>query len=86
MGTEDKENKDMAIRKIPKETKYYSFYNANPFERRTADCPIRALSLVLEKDWKDIYKELLELTLKTGWAINSGENKSTAFLRAMILR
>lgn len=64
----------MAIRKIPKETKYYSFYNANPFERRTGDCAVRALSLVLEKDWKDVYKELLELTLKTGWSVCSKEN------------
>lgn len=64
----------MAIRKIPEDTKYYSFYNANPFERRTGDCAIRALSLVLKKDWKDIYKEMLELTLKTGWALGSREN------------
>lgn len=64
----------MAIRKIPEDTKYYSFYNANPFGRRTTDCPVRALSLVLEKDWKDVYKEMLELTLKTGWGVQSKEN------------
>lgn len=64
----------MAVRKIPDNTKHFTYHNANPFDKRTGDCTIRALSFILEKEWADVYKELLELTLKTGWALGSREN------------
>ena len=54
----------MSIRKIPKDTSVFHFYNANPKNRRTGDCVIRALSLFLDKSWDDVLEGLFEVAMK----------------------
>lgn len=54
----------MAIRKIPNDTNVFHFYNANPKNKRTSDCVIRALSLFLDKSWDDVLTDLYKIALK----------------------
>ena len=61
-------------RKIPENTKYFTYNNVNPYGKVTGDCTERALSFILNKSWGDVYKEMLDITLKTGWALGSREN------------
>lgn len=49
------------------ETKSFHFYNANPHNRFTTDCVIRALSTALEIPYNQVVKEMAELQCKTGW-------------------
>ena len=37
-----------------KDTKYVHFHNANPNNKRTGDCVIRALSVAMDKTWDDV--------------------------------
>lgn len=43
------------------DTKYVHFYNANPEEKRTGDCVIRAISVATEKTWDSILDALVEV-------------------------
>ncbi len=52
------------IKNIPKDTKYFHYYNANPKGIRAGDCAIRALSLALNQTWEDTLQGLTELALK----------------------
>lgn len=54
-------------------TRYFEYYNNNPKNKRTGDCVIRALALALNKDYIDVYKELFEMSLKTGYFMASIE-------------
>lgn len=64
----------MAKRNIPCDTKYFHYYNANPKNKHTSDCVIRALcGVICEKNYSQICKELLDLSLKTGYFMNSKE-------------
>lgn len=36
----------------------YKFYNANPLKNETSDCVIRALSVILNRSWREVYDEL----------------------------
>lgn len=56
------------------DTKTFKFYNANPKGRFTGDCVIRAICTALEKPYEEVYRELLELCLSTGYSIASTEN------------
>lgn len=49
-------------------------YNNNPKQKRTNDCVIRALSLGLNKSWKDVYKDLTNLGIKKGLMLNDRNN------------
>ncbi len=49
-------------------------YNNNPKQKRTNDCVIRALSLGLNKSWKDVYKDLTNLGIKKGLMPNDRSN------------
>lgn len=57
-----------------KDTKYFTYYNANPKNRLTGDCVIRALSVFLQKDYYDVYEELYHTSLKTGYMANDKKN------------
>lgn len=46
-------------KKIPADTKYYHFHDANPKEKKTGDCVLRALSVVFDKPWDDVLDELV---------------------------
>lgn len=39
----------------------YQYYNANPKDRHIDDCVIRALSLLTNKTWAEMYDELSDL-------------------------
>lgn len=49
--------------------------NVNPKGKKTGDCVIRAISLALDKNYEQVYKELFELSLKTGYMINDKRNE-----------
>lgn len=52
----------------------YIKYNANPKNRKTGDCVIRAISTALGYTWEETYKYLLDTTLKYGYSVSSKEN------------
>lgn len=64
------------IKKIPKDTMYYQFFNKNPKNRRTTDCVVRALATALNQPWEQTYKDLFELGMTSsrppedGWVVN----------------
>ena len=49
-------------------------FNANPKNKKTGDCVVRALAVALNKTWIDTYKELFENTLKTFYSVSSKNN------------
>lgn len=51
-------------------TRTFHWYNANPKSKLTADCVVRALSVALKQDYEQTYRELFELSLKTGYMLN----------------
>ncbi|MBP1537287.1 MAG: hypothetical protein ILA17_05410 [Ruminococcus sp.] len=52
------------IRKIPKDTDCFHFYNANPNGDRAADCAIRALCTAMRQSWEFTLKGLVEVALE----------------------
>ena len=56
------------------DTKTFHFYNANPKEKYTGDCTVRAVSTVLGKTWEDVTMDMAKLACETGYAVNSTEN------------
>ena len=42
-------------------SKYYEQYNPNPLKKEVGDCVIRALCVVTNRSWYDIYDELSDL-------------------------
>ena len=44
----------------------FILYNPNPFGRMVDDCAVRALTLALDMDWKDVHRLLSDLALKMG--------------------
>ncbi len=48
------------------DTDTYHFYNANPHNKFTDDCVIRALSTAMEQSWKDTFNDLCQISLKYG--------------------
>lgn len=63
----------MGKRNIPQTTDVFEYLNINPFDKHTDDCVARALAFALGKSWADVYKDLLEVTLHTGYALGSNE-------------
>ena len=49
------------------DTNTFHFYNANPKNKYTNDCVIRAISTALEQSWEQTIKELTELGIKYGY-------------------
>lgn len=45
----------------------FEFYNANPYGRHIDDCVIRSISLLTDRDWKDVYKELVYFSSLEGY-------------------
>ena len=44
----------------------YDYYNANPMGRDIADCVIRALSVLTNRNWRQVYDELTDLAGDVG--------------------
>lgn len=56
--------------------KYYCHYNANPKNKNTDDCVIRAISVALDQPYNMTYKDLFDLSLSTGFILNERRNYS----------
>ena len=54
-------------------TNTFQYYNANPKNRITTDCVIRAISTALEQDYNKTVMEMAELQCQTGY--DCSENK-----------
>ena len=52
------------------ETSVFHFHNENPKNRITGDCTFRAIAKATGKTWAEVVREMAELSIKTGWAIN----------------
>lgn len=57
-------------RKIPRNTKYFNYYNANPKDKKTGDCVIRALSIAMKKSWDDVLTDLYHYAMKYKQMLN----------------
>ena len=55
------------------DTPTFHFYNANPKNKITGDCVIRALSTAMGESYETVYRELFEFSLKCGYMLNSKE-------------
>lgn len=45
-------------------------HNANPKNKHTCDCVIRALTMATGETYENVYKELFNISLKTGYMLN----------------
>ena len=52
------------------ETKTFHYYNANPKNKITADCVIRALCTAMQEPYDKVYTELFEFSRKCGYMLN----------------
>ena len=48
----------------------YERRNINPYGKKTGDCVVRALSLALSRDYFDVYRELFEISIASGYIVN----------------
>ena len=44
--------------------------NINPMGKKTGDCVVRALATALGRDYMTVYRQLFELSCKTGYIVN----------------
>lgn len=56
------------------ETATFHYHNANPKNRLTGDCVVRALCTALNKPYEEVLRELVESSLKSGYSVSSTEN------------
>ena len=58
-------------------TNTFTYHNANPKNRITADCAFRAISTALDQDYNTTVIEMAQMMCKTGYALNDnkGEKK-----------
>lgn len=52
------------------DTSTFRFFNANPKNRITGDCVIRALTVALDEPYETVYRELFEFSIKTKYMLN----------------
>lgn len=52
------------IKKIPKNTACFTYFNANPKDKRSSDCVLRAISLASGKSWDEVLDDLVILSHK----------------------
>lgn len=57
-------------RKLPKETNYFTYYDANPKHKKTGDCVIRALATAMRKSWDEVLTELYNYAMKYKQMLN----------------
>ena len=57
-------------RKIPQNTVYYKYYDANPKQKKTGDCVIRALATAMNKSWDEVLTDLYKYALKYKQMLN----------------
>lgn len=54
----------MAIRKMPEDTNTFTFYNANPKNKKVNDGIVRAVSVVTQKSWERVYQDLFDIGME----------------------
>lgn len=54
----------MAIRKTLSDTKTFKFYNANPKDKRSSDCVLRAIATATGKSWDEVLDDLVTIAHK----------------------
>ena len=59
--------------KIPNDTATFKYYNANPRNKHTTDCVVRAICAALDQSYEQTVRGLTELWIKTGYEM--GEAK-----------
>lgn len=57
------------MKSVP-DTRTFHFYNANPKNRRTSDCVVRAIALATGKTWDEVLTGLTETALKHKQMVN----------------
>ena len=61
--------KKSRIEKYPDHETFH-YFNANPKNRLTSDCYLRAICTALEQNWQDTLMEMVQFICETGYAIN----------------
>lgn len=56
--------------KIPKNTDTFTYYNANPKNRHTTDCVIRAICTVLGQSYETTLQGLVKMQLESGYDLS----------------
>lgn len=56
--------------KIPESTTTFQYYNANPRNKHTTDCVVRAICTALDQPYNQTIKELSELWIETGFQMS----------------
>lgn len=64
-----------------KKTKYngepsFVYYNANPKCKNTDDCVIRAIASAEDRKWEDVFMQLVDYSLETGYMLTDVRNYS----------
>ena len=57
-------------RKLPKDTQYFTYYDANPKGKKTGDCVVRALATAMNKSWDEVLTDLYTYALKYKQMLN----------------
>lgn len=52
------------------DTSTFHYYNANPRNRITGDCVVRAICTAMERPYEEVYEELYQFSLKCGYILN----------------
>ena len=52
------------------ETSTFMYYNANPKNRITGDCWLRAICSGLEEDYNEVLKEMVQVQIETGYELS----------------
>ena len=52
------------------DTDTFTYYNANPKNKVTTDCWLRAISTGLNKDYVQVLREMVEVSIKTGYEVS----------------
>jgi hypothetical protein len=52
------------------DTSVFHFHNENPKGRITGDCTFRAIARATGKSWEEVVREMAEMSIKTGYAVN----------------
>ena len=59
------------------DTNCFHYFNANPKNKVTSDCIIRAISTATGISYENVMKDLYELSVKTGYMLNDDKCYST---------
>ena len=62
----------MAIKKL-NDTTTFHFFNANPKDRRTCDCVVRAISTATGIPWDEVLRGLTECAIKHSLMVNDNK-------------